>query len=69
MVVSKIKALGLESKVTFKNVLENKEFKKYHNEKTGRNTVPSLYIDDKPMFESSDIVNWLEKNQTKISEQ
>ena len=69
MVVSKIKSLNLESKITFKNVLENPEFKNFHYEKTGRNTVPCLYIDGEPMFESSDIVTWLEKNQKKISEQ
>ena len=69
MVLAKIKSLNLESKITFKNTLENPEFRKFHNETTGQNTVPCLYIDDKPMFESSDIMSWLEKNQTKISEQ
>ena len=28
---------------------------------TGRYTVPVLMIDDKPMYESDDIVKWLEK--------
>lgn len=29
---------------------------------TGRTTVPCLYIDGKPMFESLDIIKWLEGN-------
>ena len=29
---------------------------------TGRTTVPCLYIDGKPMFESLDIIKWLESN-------
>jgi glutaredoxin 3 len=29
---------------------------------TGRRTVPCLYIDDKPMHESADIIQWLQKN-------
>ena len=68
MVVSKIKALDLESKIQFKNVLENPEFKKYHKETTGRNTVPCLYINDEPMFESMDIMAWLDKHQTDLKE-
>lgn len=69
MVVSKIKTLGLEEEITFKNTLENPEFRKFHTNTTGRSTVPCLYVDDKPMFESSDIINWLDQNQSKISEQ
>ena len=33
---------------------------------TGRRTVPCLYIDNVPMFESQDIVNWLEANQDRL---
>ena len=29
-------------------------------ERTGRTQVPCLFIDDEPMFESADIVDWLE---------
>jgi glutaredoxin len=29
---------------------------------TGKRTVPCLYIDGKPMFESRDIMAWLDKN-------
>lgn len=34
---------------------------------TGRRTVPCLYIDNKPMFESSDIMAWLEENSSNLS--
>ena len=29
---------------------------------TGRTTVPCMFIDEKPMFESLDIMKWLENN-------
>lgn len=69
MVVSKIKALELSPKINFKNVLQNPEFKKHHKEITGKNMVPCLYIDGKPMFESMDIMDWLDKNQTQLREE
>ena len=36
------------------------EAKRRHMERTGRRTVPCLYIDDIPLFESVDIIEWLE---------
>lgn len=33
---------------------------------TGRRTVPCLYIDNKPMFESRDIMLFLKENQDKL---
>lgn len=33
---------------------------------TGRRTVPCLYIDNQPMFESAEIVNWLQMNAEKL---
>lgn len=33
---------------------------------TGRKTVPCLYIDGKPMFESRDIMNWLDENNDNL---
>ena len=33
---------------------------------TGRRTVPCLYIDNKPMFESADIMDWLSENSDKL---
>jgi glutaredoxin len=36
---------------------------------TGRRTVPCLYINDKPMFESRDIINWLGQNKDQIEKE
>jgi len=33
---------------------------------TGRTTVPCLYIDNNPMFESYDIMEWLKTNKDKL---
>ncbi len=33
---------------------------------TGKRTVPCMFIDGDPMFESLDIMNWLEKNKDKL---
>lgn len=33
---------------------------------TGRRTVPCLYIDGQPMFESADIIRWLQDNGDKL---
>ena len=33
---------------------------------TGRRTVPCLYIDNSPMFESRDIIDWLQTNKENI---
>lgn len=65
-VLMKIKELGLEEKITFKNTLEDPANAAFHQKTTGRTTVPCLYIDSQPMFESSDIISWLEENQSNI---
>jgi len=61
-VLSKIKDLDLGPHIQFKNTLEDPSHSAFHQEKTGRTTVPCLYIDGEPMFESADIIKWLEKN-------
>ena len=66
MVLKKIEALELQENIDFKNTLEQPENRQKHLEKTGRTTVPCLYIDGEPMFESSDIMAWLEDNKDKI---
>ena len=48
--------------VEYKDILDNPENLKKLESDTGRRTVPCLYIDNKPMFESRDIINWLQKN-------
>ena len=66
MVLKKIESLDLNDKIELKNTLETPEHRKFHQDKTGRATVPCLYIDGQPMFESSDICDWLETHQKKI---
>lgn len=65
-VLNKIEELGLTSFIIMKNTLENNEYRQEHQNQTHRTTVPCLYIDDQPMFESADICEWLEVNQIKI---
>ena len=63
-VLNEIKRLQVN--VEYKNILENEENLNRLVNDTGRRTVPCLYIDNKPMFESRDIVQWLEENADKI---
>ncbi len=67
-VVRKIEELGLKDYIEHKDTLVHREHNDFHYHKTGRTTVPCLYIDGRPMFESSDINIWLEKNEKRIKE-
>lgn len=67
IVLRKIKELSLKEHIIFSNVLEKSEKAIFHRQTTGRNTVPCLYIDEKPMFESADIARWLEINKDQIT--
>ena len=49
-------------KVTFRNIMESSEDLDTLVRDTGRRTVPCLYVDGKPMHESSDIIAWLQEN-------
>lgn len=44
----------------------DQEIKKELLEVGGKLQVPMLSIDDKPMFESSDILNWLKENKDQL---
>jgi glutaredoxin len=48
------------------NIKQNSDFQTKLLKDTGRKTVPCLYINDQPMHESKDIIQWLEKNKTSI---
>ena len=65
-VLSKIDQLQARDAIAFKNTLENPEYRQEHLKATGRTTVPCLYIDGRPMFESEDIMKWLEENQASL---
>jgi glutaredoxin len=49
-------------KVKLTNINEDHSARESLYKETGRYTVPCLYIDESPMHESSDIINWIEKN-------
>jgi glutaredoxin len=65
-VLRKIQSLGLEEKIELKNTLTSRENQEYHVAQTGRSTVPCLYINDQPLFESADIMEWLEDNKDAV---
>ena len=65
-VLSVIKKLNIEDKVTLKDIRKDKDALKKLMSDTGRKTVPCLYINDKPMHESADIMAWLESNKASI---
>ena len=48
--------------VNWMDTSKNSDYAKKLRTDTGRTTVPCLYIDGKPMFESLDIMEWLESN-------
>ncbi len=56
----------LKIKVQYCNIQENEIHLNRHIGATGRRTVPCLYIDNEPMFESSDIIQWLQSNQSRL---
>ncbi len=53
-----LKRSGIE--VEIRDVLADRAHRDDLRERTGRNTVPCLLVDDVPLFESADIVHWLE---------
>ena len=65
-VLRQIDELGLKNKIILKDVHASQEARDFHYQTTGRSTVPCLYIDGKPLFESSDICEWLIENQANL---
>ena len=64
-VINKIEELNLHVKLTDIHQDDTARDKLYKD--TGRHTVPCLYIDDDPMHESWDIIEWLEKNKNSLA--
>ena len=50
------------SDVTLHDIRENDEDLLYLVRNGGKNQVPCLFIDGKPMYESMDIIEWLKAN-------
>ncbi|MBT3219992.1 MAG: glutaredoxin [Proteobacteria bacterium] len=51
---------ALEVNIEYRDIHENFDYRKELHEATGRVTVPSMFIDGEPMFESRDIAAWLQ---------
>ena len=52
----------LKIKVSYLDIYGNTNNMQKLMQITGRKTVPCLFIDGDPMFESLDIIAWMEKN-------
>lgn len=65
-VLRKIDELDLREYIVYKNTFEDPANAVSHQERTGRSTVPCLYINNQPLFESLDIMKWLDENVEKI---
>ena len=50
----------------YKNTQQDQNNRAYLVQRTGRSTVPCLFIDDVPMHESRDIVDWLDENENRL---
>lgn len=61
-VLDAIDRLGIKDKISLINIRTHSNAIERLIKDTKRRTVPCLYIDNKPMHESRDIVNWLETN-------
>jgi glutaredoxin 3 len=48
--------------LTFKNIKKNPEYKDHLIKVGGKSQVPCLFIDGTPLYESSDIIKWLQDN-------
>ena len=55
-----LKQLGLD--IEQRDTRDEPRFREQLLRRTGRTQVPCLFIDNQPMFESLDIVAWLEEN-------
>jgi glutaredoxin len=56
----------LKIKVNYMNIYENTNDMEKLIYITGRKTVPCLFVDGVPMHESSDIMEWLRKNDKNL---
>ena len=52
----------LNLKVNYSDIMNSMDKRSQLINDTGRSTVPCLYINGEPMFESQDIIRWLKDN-------
>lgn len=60
-VLRAMRRLGIEDKITLKNILRSQEAADTLVRVGGKRQVPCMFIDGDPMYESDDIVAWLER--------
>lgn len=51
----------MDVEVELRDVMVEPTYRQELRDKTGRTQVPCLFIDGEPLFESADIVDWLER--------
>lgn len=49
--------------IEFRDIHKNEEYRQELISVGGKEQVPCLFIDGKPMYESDDIIQWLRENQ------
>jgi glutaredoxin len=59
-VMRQIEPWGLSETVEMRDTRQDPKARAMLQERTGRTQVPCLFIDDKPLFESSDIAEYLQ---------
>ena len=57
-----VKSLKLDGKVKLRDTMKDKGANDELIQRGGDDQVPCLFIDGKPMYESADIIAWLEEN-------
>ena len=62
-VLKRMKDLGIEGAITLKNISDDEEAEATLISVGGKRQVPCLLIDGEPLYESGDIVAWLDANK------
>ncbi len=57
-----IEELGVEDQIEQLDISKDPAARKRLIEVGGKQQVPCLFIDGKPLYESSDIINWIDMN-------
>lgn len=61
-VMRKVKTMGLDGKIKYRDTAREAGANDELIRRGGDDQVPCLFIDGKPMYESADIVDWLDEN-------
>ena len=64
-VLKRMKDLGIEGAITLKNISDDEEAEATLISVGGKRQVPCLFIDGEPLYESDDIVTWLERHSAR----